>query len=54
MSKINNKKKYRIQVNFLKIKRKCLFVVKLKANKCYQESLCYLLSYINLLNIWLF
>ena len=34
-----------------KVKRKCLMVIRLKANKCYQELLCYLSSYINFLNI---
>ena len=34
----------------LQVKRKCQLVVRLKANKCYQELLCYLFSYINLLN----
>ena len=35
-------------------KRRCQFVVRIKANKCFQEFLCYLSSYINLLNIRFF
>ena len=38
----------------LRIKRRCQLVVKLKANKYYQELLCYLFFYINFLNIKLF
>ena len=34
-----------------RLKRRCQLVVRLKTNKCYQELLCYLSSYINLLNI---
>ena len=37
--------------DFLKVKRKCQLVVRLKANKYYHGLLCYLSSYINLLNI---
>ena len=40
--------------DFLRVKRRCQLVVRLKANKCYQELLCYLSSYINFLNIRLF
>ena len=40
-----------ITVQTLWVKRGCVLVVRLKANKCYQELLCYLSSYINLLNI---
>ena len=40
--------------DFLRVKRRCQLVVRLKANKCYQELLRYLSSYINLLNIKLF
>ena len=32
-------------VDFLRVKYKYQLVVKLKANKCYQELLCYLSSY---------
>ena len=35
-------------------KCRCQLVVRLKANECYQKLLCYLSSYINLLNIRLF
>ena len=34
-----------------RLKRKCQLVVRLKADKCYQELLCSLSSYINLLNL---
>ena len=34
-----------IIVRILWVKRKCQLVVRLKANKCYQELLCYLSSY---------
>ena len=37
-----------------RVKRRCQLVVRLKANKCYQELLHYLSSYINFLNIRLF
>ena len=37
--------------DFSRVKRRCQVVVRLKANKRYQELLCYLSSYINLLNI---
>ena len=40
-----------ITVQTLRVKCRCQLVVKLKANKCYQRLLCYLSSYINLLNI---
>ena len=40
--------------NSSRVKRKCQLVVRLKANKCYQELLHFLSSYINLLNIKLF
>ena len=40
-----------IIVQTLQVKRRCQFVVRLKPNKCYQGLLCYLSSYINLLNI---
>ena len=40
-----------ITVQTLRVKRSCQLVVRLKANKCYQGFLCYLSSYINLLNI---
>ena len=43
-----------ITVQTFQIKCRCQFVVKLKANKCYQESLRFLFSYINLLNIRFF
>ena len=36
------------------IKRRCQLVVRLQANKCYQELLRFLFSYINLINIKLF
>ena len=35
----------------LRVKYRCQLVVRLKANNCYQELLCYLSSYINSLNI---
>ena len=35
----------------LRAKYRCQLIVRPKANKCYQELLCYLSSYINLLNI---
>ena len=37
--------------NSLRVKRRCQLVVRLKANKCYQELLSSLSSYINLLNL---
>ena len=40
-----------LTVQTLQVKRRCQLVVKLKANKCYQELLRSLSSYINLLNI---
>ena len=43
-----------ITVQTLWVKRKCQLVVRLKANKSYQELFCSLSSYINLLNIRLF
>ena len=43
-----------ITVQTLRVKRRCQLVIRLKANKCYQELLCFLSSYINLLNIKLF
>ena len=46
-AKINN-------VDSWRVKRWCQLVVKLKANKCYQELLYSLFSYINLLNISFF
>ena len=38
-------------VDSLRVKRRCQLIVRLKANKCYQELLCSLSSYINLLNL---
>ena len=35
----------------MRVKHRCQLLVRLKANKCYQELLCYLSSYINLLSI---
>ena len=40
-----------ITVQILWVKHRCQLVVRLKANKCYQDLLRYLSSYINLLNI---
>ena len=40
-----------VTVQTLRVKRRCQLVVRLKANKCYQKLLCYLSSYINLLNL---
>ena len=40
--------------NFLRVKRRCQLIVRLKANKSYHKLLCYLSSYINFLNIRLF
>ena len=37
--------------NSLRAKRRCQLIVRLKANKCYQEWLCFLSFYINLLNL---
>ena len=34
-----------------RVKRRCQLIIRLKANKCYQELLCYLSYYINFLNI---
>ena len=34
-----------------RVKRRCQLVIRLKANKCYQELLCSLSSYINLLSL---
>ena len=40
-----------ITVQSLWVKRKCQLVVRLKANKCYQELLCFLSSYMNLVKL---
>ena len=40
-----------VTVRTLQVKCRCQFVVRLKANKCYQELLCFLSSYINLLDL---
>ena len=40
-----------ISVQTVRVKRRCQLVGKLKANECYQELLCYLSFYINLLSI---
>ena len=43
--KVNNQRR---KITLWEFKRRCQLVVRLKANKCYQELLCFLSSYINL------
>ena len=38
-------------VDSSRVKHRCQLVIRRKANKCYPELLCYLSSYINLLNL---
>ena len=51
MQKLRVKVKWlRIKNNSLRVICRCQLIVRLKANKYYQELLCFLSSYINLLN----
>ena len=49
--KVNDNGKRRIWSNFLRVKYKYQFVIKLKANNCYQELLHYLSFFVILPNI---
>ena len=58
LTKWDHVQKSRVKVNdqgkritLWELERRCQLVIRLKANKCYQELLCYLSSYINLLNL---
>ena len=46
--KVNDQRR---KITFWEFERRCQLVVRLKANKYYQELLCFLSSYINLLNL---